>query len=211
MQEILPYLGYEPQYTPEELEQKDVTVPDLTGMKPHDAQAVLLTEKGLRMRYEGEGPEIIRQIPQAGATMPRGGTVIVFTDEASLDPNITVPNVVGLPVIQANRDILDAGLNIELRGFLQEGVPSIVAEQWPLAGEQAKTGDLVVVTLRRAEAYAYNPEALTEPAAPVAEPAPPPEEPPEDEAQYYGEAEMVGEDGYEVNEYGLVVPSDWDT
>ncbi len=208
MQEMLPYVGLEPQYTAEELVQKDVVVPDLTGKKPHDAQAELLTERGLRMRYEGEGPSIIRQIPQAGATMPKGGTVIVFTDEESLDTEIMVPYVVGLPLIRANRDILDAGLNIELRGFLQEGVPSIVAEQWPLAGEQAQTGDLVVVTLRRAEAYVYNPESPSGAAGPAAESeaSAPLEEPPEDEARYYGEAEFVAEDGYEVNEFGLVVP-----
>lgn len=145
-QEILPYLGLEPQYTAEQLEQKDVEVPDLVGFKPHDAQAELLN-KGLKMRYEGNGPEIIRQIPQAWQKMPKGGTVIVFTDENVIKTDITVPDVTGMPAQDANRTLLDAGLNIELRGMTANGVANVVQQQWPLAGTTAKTGDVIILTL----------------------------------------------------------------
>lgn len=149
LQEMLPYVGLEPQYTPEQLEQKDVEVPDLIGMKPHDAQAQLTTELGLRIRYEGTGPTILRQIPQPWQKMPKGGTVIVFTNEEVIKTEITVPDVVGLSARDANLVLLDEGLNIELRGVTTDGVPTMVEQQWPLAGSTAATGDVVIVTLVR--------------------------------------------------------------
>jgi stage V sporulation protein D (sporulation-specific penicillin-binding protein) len=193
MQEMLPYLGVEPQYTPEQLEMKDVLVPDVTGMKPHDAQGERITPLGLKIRIEGEGPEIIRQIPQAKATMPKGGTIIVFTDEESIKTGITVPDVVGMTAKAANTALLEAGLNIELRGYYQDGVPNVVTEQWPLAGESATTGDVVVVTLRGADVTIYvSGEADAQPAEPD-DPALEyePEEPPEDEERYYGDSDFV--------------------
>lgn len=193
MQEILPYLGVEAQYTAEQLEMKDVTVPDITGKKPHDAQGEYLTKLGLKMRIEGDGPTIIRQIPQARATMPKGGTVIVFTDDASIQTGITVPDVVGMTAKTANTTLLEAGLNIELRGQYQDGVANVVVEQWPLAGVAASTGDVVIVTLRSADVTVYVSAPAegenTGPADPALEYKP--DEPPEDEEKYYGDSEFV--------------------
>ncbi len=150
LQEMLPYVGIEPQYTQEQLEQKDVEVPDLVGMKPHDAQAKL-TNEGLKIRYEGTGAEIIRQIPQAWQKIPKGGTVIVFTDETVIESAITIPDLVGLSAQEANIALLDAGLNVELRGVTTNGVPTYVKMQWPLAGGNAATGDVVILTLAKRE------------------------------------------------------------
>lgn len=173
LQEMLPYVGLEPQYTAEQLEQKDVEVPDLTGMAPHDAQAKLTTEYGLRIRYEGSGPTILRQIPQAWQTMPKGGTVIVFTDNEVIETGITIPDVVGLSAQEANLALLDEGLNIELRGVTTDGVPTMVQQQWPLAGSTAATGDVVIVTLvRRPEAVPTDAQAMLQDAQ---EPEPEPD------------------------------------
>ncbi|MCL2033254.1 MAG: penicillin-binding transpeptidase domain-containing protein [Oscillospiraceae bacterium] len=145
-QEILPYLGLEPQFTTEELSQRDAEVPELIGLKPHDAQS-MLTERGLRMRIEGNGPSIIRQIPQAWQSMPKGGTVIVFTDDETMENEIAIPELVGLPAREANAELLNKGLNVELRGVTEDGASTVVGEQWPLPGTVAQTGDVVVITL----------------------------------------------------------------
>lgn len=149
LSEMLPYVGLEPQYTQEQLEQKEVEVAELVGMKPHDAQSVL-TAAGLKMRIVGEGPDIIRQMPQAWQKIPRGGTVIVYTDEESIKSGIITPDVAGLPAQQANKILADAGFNVELRGVTNDGVATIVQEQWPLPGVEGKTGDVVVITLTHA-------------------------------------------------------------
>ena len=145
-QEILPYLGLEPQFTAEELSQRDAEIPDLIGLKPHDAQA-LLTERGLRMRIEGSGPSIIRQIPQAWQKMPKGATVIVFTDDDAVKDEIAIPEVVGLPAREANAELLNKGLNVELRGAIEDGASTVVGQQSPPAGTIVGTGDVVVITL----------------------------------------------------------------
>ena len=146
MQEMLPYVGLDPQYTQEELEKKIVTIPNMIGMKPHDARATL-TNLGIQTRFIGNGGEVLRQIPQSKEKMPKGSSVILYTDETQLKTDITVPDIVGLTAQEANKILVELGLNIELRGTLTEGIPTIVREQWPLAGKEAGTGEVIIVTL----------------------------------------------------------------
>ena len=146
MQEMLPYLGIDPQYTQEELEEKIVTIPNMIGMKPHDARATL-TNLGMQTRFIGNGGEVLRQIPQSRGKMPKGSSVILYTSENELKTDIVVPDVVGLTAQEANKLLVELGLNIELRGTLTEGVPTIVREQWPLANAEAGTGEVIIVTL----------------------------------------------------------------
>jgi stage V sporulation protein D (sporulation-specific penicillin-binding protein) len=153
MQDMLPYLGLEPQYTQEELEQRESEVPNLVGQVSHDARAIL-TNRGLQTRIIGSGGNVIRQIPQPFQRMPRGGTVILYTDDEAIDRNIVVPDVTGLTAQEANVILAQAGLNITLRGTLTDGVPTIVREQWPRADSAATTGDVVTLTLVRRPAEA---------------------------------------------------------
>jgi len=146
LQETLPYLNIDPQYSEEELADREVEIPDLLGMKPHDAQAEL-TALGLKTRILGSGGGVIRQIPQPWQKIAKGGTVILYTDEENIKTDIMVPDVVGLTAQEANKTIVNLGLNIELRGKIQDGVPTVVSEQWPLPGAQAQTGEVIVVTL----------------------------------------------------------------
>jgi stage V sporulation protein D (sporulation-specific penicillin-binding protein) len=147
--EMVQYLGIEPQYTEEQLAEKEVEVPDVLGMKPHDAQAEL-TEVGLQTRIVGLGGAVIRQIPLGWNKMPKGGTVILYTDEEELKTDIIVPDVVGLSAQEANTILIEAGLNVELRGVTQDGAITVVSEQWPLAGKEATTGEIVIITLAAA-------------------------------------------------------------
>ena len=150
MQEMLPYLGYEPQFTQEELEKKEQDVPDLVGLKPHDAQA-MLTTKGLQTRFVGNGAKVIRQIPQAWQKINKGGTVILYTEEEEIKSGIYLPELVGMNAQEANKTLVDLGLNVELRGVTTDGVATVVGEQWPLAGSEVSTGDIIIITLRKKE------------------------------------------------------------
>jgi len=150
LQESLPYMNIDPQYTQEELADKEVKVPDLIGFKPHDAQAEL-TPLGLKTRIVGNGADVLRQIPNGNQTIAKGGTVILYTHEDDIKTDIAIPDVVGLTAQGANKVIVGAGLNIELRGLKTDGVPTVVESQWPLPGTEAKTGDIVIVTLVEGE------------------------------------------------------------
>jgi len=147
MNEMLAYIGMEPQFTQEELEQREVDVPDVLGMTSHDARAIL-TNRGLQTRMIGTGGEVLRQIPQAWQTVPRGSSVIIYTDINAI-AEIIVPDVVGMTAAEANRVIVEAGLNITLRGTVTDGVPTVVREQWPAAGSTITTGEIVTLTLMR--------------------------------------------------------------
>lgn len=153
LQEMLPYVGIDPVISEEDRAEKEVKVPYLIGYKPHDAQSEL-TIRGLQTRLVGSGAEVIRQIPQSGQVIPKGMTVTLYTDEESLNNEITVPSVVGMTAQEANKVIVtNSKLNIILQGVLDDGVETVVIEQWPLAGTTAQTGEVVTVTLgvRKAE------------------------------------------------------------
>ncbi|MCL2055679.1 MAG: penicillin-binding transpeptidase domain-containing protein [Oscillospiraceae bacterium] len=148
--DMLHYAGYEPQFTEQQLAEREVSVPDLMGEKPHEAQAKL-TSLSLQTRIIGMGGTVIRQIPLSQSVMPKGGTVFLYTDEEDLRDDIIVPVLVGLSAMEANRLLTDSGLNVKLEGTILDGVPMVVTEQWPLPGTQAGTGDIVVITLQQAD------------------------------------------------------------
>jgi len=145
MADVLPYLGIEPQYTEEELATIDVKVPVLVGLKPHDAQSHL-TQEGLKARIIGEGVTVVKQIPGAYEPIPKGGTVILYTDKDAEVTTAKVPNVVGMSGKQANRTILNAGFNIRIAGESIENSASVAVSQDPAPDTEVNIGTVVTVT-----------------------------------------------------------------
>lgn len=147
LEDILPYLGYEPSFTDEEkAEQEDVTVQTYLGEKPHEAQS-RIRNAGLKTEIIGQGTSVLKQIPEPGKTLPYGGTVILYTDQSEADSIGTVPDVVGRSVSDANQMITNAGFNINIVGEVPEGQEEIVITQDPPAGSTAETGSIITVSL----------------------------------------------------------------
>lgn len=144
--EVLPYLGIQPRFTTEQLAQTEAIVPNLVGRGPHDAQAILRTD-GLDSRLIGAGPEVLRQVPLPGQRMPRGSTVLLYTEEQTTPSEIILPDVRGQSPHQANTTLVGMGLNIELRGEVVDGAVSVVTEQWPLPGAQVSPGEIIVLQI----------------------------------------------------------------
>jgi len=142
--EILPYLGIQPQFTAEQLAETEAMVPNLLGIGPHEAQAVLRA-RGLDSRLIGNGGEVVRQVPLAGQRMPRGSTVFLYTERGALGGGIPLPDVRGTSVHDANIQLVSMGFNIELRGDIEDGAVTVVLDQWPLPGATMAVGDLVVL------------------------------------------------------------------
>ena len=80
LESILPYLGIEPRYTEKELAELNRTVPRVTSMTTAEAENSLKT-KSLKSQVVGEGVTVIRQIPESGSSIPKDGTVWLYTDE----------------------------------------------------------------------------------------------------------------------------------
>lgn len=147
LEDILPYLGYEPSFTEEEkAQQEDVTVGNYVNTKPHEAQANI-RKAGLKTEIVGQGVSVLKQVPEAGKTLPYGGTVILYTDESEANSNGTVPDVVGRSVSDANQLITNAGFNINIVGSVPDGAEEIIVTQDPPEGSSAEIGSIVTVNI----------------------------------------------------------------
>ncbi|MCD8106401.1 MAG: PASTA domain-containing protein [Oscillospiraceae bacterium] len=111
LSDILPYLGYYAEYTEEDLEDMDVSVPYIRGSTVEQATSTL-EALGLEIEVIGSGDTVIRQVPSSGSTMPTGCTVVVYTDEDYDVQYTTVPDISGCSLSEANRLLSNAGLNL---------------------------------------------------------------------------------------------------
>ena len=145
MADILPYLGYEPQYTAEELEKLAVKVPNITGSELMKAREQLSSLK-LSYKIVGSGSTVISQLPEAGASLYKGGTVIIYTDTSG-EESATVPNLVGLTATEAATAAANSGVNIIFAGNTTS--PDLKSySQSITAGTKVKLGEVITVYFR---------------------------------------------------------------
>ena len=140
--EIAPYLGLEMDESL--LPQGDVTVPNLLDgtYSQWDLAQVQLNKKGLYHRKVGSGTTVLAQYPHAGARVPGGTTVYLYTDSADFTYT-EVPDVTGKSVALASQMLSAAGLNVRLSA--QNGT---VTEQDTTAGSQVPMGTIVALTVQ---------------------------------------------------------------
>ncbi|HOP10613.1 MAG TPA: penicillin-binding transpeptidase domain-containing protein [Oscillospiraceae bacterium] len=144
--DVLPYLGIEPIYTEEELANLSVTTPDVTG-KSKSAADKTLTNKGLKMQAVGSGDTVLYQVPAAGSSIPKGGTVVVAFGSDSVK-TVVVPDLTGDSVGTANSKLTNRDLNISIVGARAGSSEAIIASQSPAAGTEVEIGTVVEIRLR---------------------------------------------------------------
>lgn len=144
LKDILPYLGYYPQYSKEELDSLAVYVPTVTNNNISDAKASI-ENMGLSVNIVGKGKKVVAQTPSSGLVQ-RGGTVILYTEEGYEQELKSVPNVYGMSR-DAIQDLLhESGFNVTFKGdYDVEGAFCI--EQTPLGGAEAYEGTAITVTM----------------------------------------------------------------
>lgn len=113
--EILPYLGYYAEYTEDELENLEVTVPDVQGAQIGPAMATI-ESMGLKYNIVGDGETVVKQVPLRGTEMPKGCTVILYTEEDYEEDMVTVPDLTGYSLEKANKKLASIGLNLRPLG-----------------------------------------------------------------------------------------------
>ena len=142
--DILPYLGFEPSYTEEELSSADMATPYLINYGLQEAQSTLV-QAGLEYRVVGSGTTVVGQTPGAAMPIPGGGTVVLYTEEGE-KTTASVPYVIGKTDNEANRLILNAGFNIKIEGESLEHEGCVAVAQSIEAGENAEIGTVITVT-----------------------------------------------------------------
>ncbi|MGW8114124.1 penicillin-binding transpeptidase domain-containing protein [Caproicibacterium sp. NSD3] len=146
MGEVLPYLGVDAKYDEADAAKLDVKAQDVTGKSVADAKAALQSQ-GLSAEVQGSGDSVLIQIPQGGQSMPKDGTVVLFTDQASRSTTVDVPDFSGMTVSEAEATAASHHLNIELAGAGETGSSGITASgQSATAGSKVTPGTIVTVT-----------------------------------------------------------------
>lgn len=141
MEDVVRYLDIPPDGAGDEVGQtaKPVIVPNVTGLFIEDAEGVLL-RSGLSSRTIGEGTIVSGQVPESGAEVPAGTTVVLYLEEGSnSDTIVVVPNVLGMSMKRASEVLSDAGLRMRPVGS------GLAVRQDPEPGESVPRGTQVDV------------------------------------------------------------------
>lgn len=141
MEKILPYLEYKSDAEPFEY-----TVENYVGMNVNTAKNKLSSEK---IAYEiiGDGDTILRQIPSADEKMTTAlGKVILYTTNDK-EEKTTVPNLVGLSLIDAVKEATALGLSIKLSGVGSSNTSGqdTVTEQSLPPGKTVTVGSVIII------------------------------------------------------------------
>ncbi len=148
MSEVLPYLGFDPEYSEDDKASIGSPIADYKG-KSLPTVTNALQAIGIEAQVVGSGSHVVSQSPAAGTVLAAGAKVVLYTEEGLAQPSATVPNVVGLSASAANRAIINAGLNIEIATGTLESVSGATAvKQSIAAGETVLPGTVITVDFR---------------------------------------------------------------
>jgi stage V sporulation protein D (sporulation-specific penicillin-binding protein) len=144
MRDVLRYLEVPPQEeVPGTGTSELVLVPDFIGNEVTSAQ-VELRKLELTGAKEGPGTRVTRQFPVAGAKVPKGTTVILYTEE-DLTPGegeVAVPSLMGMGLTQTRQSLTEKGLILSAQGS------GFAVSQDPPAGTIVPLGTTVKVVFR---------------------------------------------------------------
>ncbi len=145
---VLPYLGYEAEYTDKDLEKIEVIVPDLKDTSVETAKSELQW-RGLICEVVGDGDTVTGQIPPKGTSISQSkGRVILYTGGTEPKADVRVPDLVGKTAEVANKLLINAGLNIDFEGAAGHEEGAIVISQSVAAEEIVARGTVITIELR---------------------------------------------------------------
>ena len=145
MEEILPYLGYYPEYTEEEAENLDVVIPLVEDLSVDEAKK-LIEKDGLTCEVVGDGRNVVGQMPMTGTTVAPGGIVILYTEDNYKAENVEVPEMKGYTVNDANYIMTSYGLNFVAGGASTDNGNAVVQSQSVPAGSKVPRGTVIELT-----------------------------------------------------------------
>ncbi len=146
-EDVLPYLGYEPQYTEETAQTISVSVPNITGLTVQKATDKLVG-LGLSISIKGNGDTVSNQIPETGTKLHKGSVVIAYTQNEEKKGTCKVPSVVGMTYDNALGAINNAKLTMEIdspRSGSRPGADYIAVSQSPQADSEVAEGTKIYV------------------------------------------------------------------
>ncbi|MCH5348326.1 MAG: PASTA domain-containing protein [Oscillospiraceae bacterium] len=145
LKEALPYLGYYPEYTEEELKSLGVSLPSVEG-ESVDIAKETLESQSLQVTVVGDGNKVVAQVPQRGSSIPRNGKVILYTEENYETQYVTVPNIIGYGLSDVNYLLTNADLNFKVGDGAANQSGAIAYSQNYAEGSIVPAGTIIEVT-----------------------------------------------------------------
>ncbi len=143
--DILRYMGIEPQYSESEILSSGAYIPGLSGKTRREAEE-LAVSGGFNINFIGGGETVTDQQPKSGIMLSEGSTIIAYTEGSADVQLVTVPSVSGMSRANAEAVIEGAKLNFrnsDMGAGMAGG--AIASEQSPAAGEVVPMGSVVYV------------------------------------------------------------------
>ncbi len=145
---ILAYLNVDPEYSDKEIDDKTVTAPNLIGKAATDVRALA---NGFTVKIVGEGKTVISQMPTSNQSMPKGGVIVVYTEENAERQKAVVPDLSGLTLTEANKIAINAGFNIKIAGATQGATQMLSYKQSIPKDSELEVGSVITVYFRSSE------------------------------------------------------------
>ena len=142
MADILPYLGVQRKFDPEDAQSHMIVAEDLTGMTRGEAEAYL-KQQSLTANFWGSGETVTGQIPAAGEAMPGGSQMHIYFGEAAPETTVTVPDFTGMNRAQAAAAAGELGLYVLYTGNDGNTAAVVVTSQKIPAGTEVSTGTTI--------------------------------------------------------------------
>lgn len=149
IEDAMNYLGIEKQYTESETPDERVEIPDVRRLDESEARKEI-ANAGLYVRVVGDGDTIVDQLPLPGVMIGKDSTVVLYTEERDKSDTVTVPDLVGVDVEEAEYRLAIRGLNFEVIGAGHSEVKGAYAVKQSIeAGEQVAPATVIGVEFRQ--------------------------------------------------------------
>ncbi len=143
MTEVLPYLEIKTNYSEEDMQYLDTSAGDYTGLSTAEAVSKIEAD-GFTAIIKGEGSKVIQQIPAVSSKVSKGGSIVLYTDEASKTDTVMVPSFLNYLASEANAVASDYGLNVSFKGAVSAG--GTCTAQDIKEGESVPPGTVITLT-----------------------------------------------------------------
>ena len=147
LSEVLPYLEINAEYTEDELQTLDTSVPAVTGIDSSSA-ADKIKESGLSYKIVGGEGTVEYQMPKSGTSIPQTGTVILYTNGKEPSATVTVPDITKMTVAGAAKMISNYGLNFRSVGNESTKSTALIVSQEPAAGTLVEAGTIITANYK---------------------------------------------------------------
>ena len=144
LEEILPYMGVEANYSASEIKAMQKSVRNYKGYSV-SSSVNSIENSGFKYVIYGTGTNVTSQFPASGSSMfSTDGVIVLYTSENTEAVYRTVPDLRGLTAAEAEKQLKKLNLNIYING---SAASNIILNQSSEPGSSVPEGTIITITL----------------------------------------------------------------